>query len=80
VGRFLKRTDRDGSVARFTNVYIKNLPEDIDDDGLKVVAEEFGEVGHEQAPGSGGEGVVGHLGVGGRRCGGGRLAGAWQWL
>lgn len=45
VGPFLKRTDRGGDrESKFTNVYVKNLAEEVDDDGLKKIAEEFGEV------------------------------------
>jgi hypothetical protein len=44
VGKFLKRIDRGGGDHRFTNVFIKNLPDDVDDAGLKTIAEEFGEV------------------------------------
>lgn len=44
VGPFLKRTDRSASDSKFTNVYVKNLSEDVDDDALKKLAEEYGEV------------------------------------
>jgi len=45
VGPFLKRQDRGGDrEAKFTNVYVKNVAEDVDDDQLKKLAEEFGEV------------------------------------
>jgi polyadenylate-binding protein len=44
VGPFLKREDRGGGDNKYTNVYVKNLSEDVDDDGLKKLAEEFGEV------------------------------------
>jgi len=45
VGPFLKRTDRGGDrESKFTNVYVKNLAEDVDDEGLKKISEEFGEV------------------------------------
>eukprot|EP00879_Flechtneria_rotunda_P000310 GHRR01000401.1.p1 GENE.GHRR01000401.1~~GHRR01000401.1.p1 ORF type:complete len:654 (+),score=211.27 GHRR01000401.1:245-2206(+) len=44
VGPFLKRTDRSSSDTKFTNVYVKNLNEDVDDAALKTLAEEFGEV------------------------------------
>lgn len=44
VGPFLKRTDRSSTDSKFTNVYVKNLSEDVDDDALKKLAEEYGEV------------------------------------
>ncbi|KAF8065880.1 ATR2 [Scenedesmus sp. PABB004] len=44
VGPFLKRTDRGPGDAKFTNVYVKNLSEEVDDAGLKALAEEYGEV------------------------------------
>jgi polyadenylate-binding protein len=45
VGHFLKRNDRgDGRDASFTNVYIKNLADDVDDAKLKEIAEQFGGV------------------------------------
>lgn len=44
VGPFLKRTDRAASDSKFTNVYVKNLSEQVDDGALKKLAEEYGEV------------------------------------
>lgn len=44
VGPFLKRTDRAATDSKFTNVYVKNLSEDVDDDALMKLAAEFGEV------------------------------------
>jgi len=44
VGPFLKREDRASSDNKYTNVYVKNLSEDTDDDGLRKLAEEYGEV------------------------------------
>lgn len=44
VGPFLKRTDRSASDSKFTNVYVKNLSEDVDDEALKKLAGEYGEV------------------------------------
>jgi polyadenylate-binding protein len=46
VGPFLKRVERggDGREERFTNVYVKNLGDDVDDEGLKKMAAEHGPV------------------------------------
>lgn len=46
VGPFLKRVERvgEGREERFTNVYIKNLAEDVDDEGLKKICSEYGPV------------------------------------
>lgn len=44
VGPFLKRVERGASDSKYTNVYVKNLSEDIDEDGLKALAGEYGEV------------------------------------
>jgi polyadenylate-binding protein len=44
VGPFLKRTDRASTDSKFTNVYVKNLSEGVDDNALKKLAEEYGEV------------------------------------
>eukprot|EP00878_Enallax_costatus_P038934 GHUV01044432.1.p1 GENE.GHUV01044432.1~~GHUV01044432.1.p1 ORF type:complete len:324 (-),score=117.83 GHUV01044432.1:105-1076(-) len=44
VGPFLKRTDRAATDSKFTNVFVKNLSEDVDDDALKQLAQEYGEV------------------------------------
>ncbi|GBF93221.1 hypothetical protein Rsub_05953 [Raphidocelis subcapitata] len=46
VGPFLKRVERvgEGREERFTNVYVKNLADDVDDDGLKKLAGEYGPV------------------------------------
>jgi polyadenylate-binding protein len=43
VGPFLKRMDRGASDSKFTNVYVKNLSEDVDDAALMKLAEEYGE-------------------------------------
>lgn len=44
VGPFLKRQDRSTGDSKYTNVYVKNLPDDTDDEGLRKLAEEYGEV------------------------------------
>jgi polyadenylate-binding protein len=45
VGPFLKRVERgEGREERFTNVYVKNLGDDVDDEGLKKMAAEHGPV------------------------------------
>ena len=46
VGPFLKRAERvgEGREERFTNVYVKNLADDVDDDGLKKLAGAYGPV------------------------------------
>ncbi|KAI8472972.1 MAG: polyadenylate-binding protein 4 [Monoraphidium minutum] len=46
VGPFLKRVERggDGREERFTNVYIKNLNDDVDDEGLRKICAEHGAV------------------------------------
>lgn len=44
VGPFLKRQERSTGDNKYTNVYVKNLADDVDDDGLRKLAEEFGEV------------------------------------
>ena len=45
VGPFLKRTDRDPSdELKFTNIFVKNLPEDVDEEGFKKMFAEFGTV------------------------------------
>jgi hypothetical protein len=44
VGPFLKREERASSDNKYTNVFVKNLSEDTDDDGLRKLAEEYGEV------------------------------------
>ena len=46
VGLFLKRVERvgEGREERFTNVYVKNLAESVDDDGLRKMCEEHGPV------------------------------------
>jgi hypothetical protein len=45
VGPFLKRLDRgEGREERFTNVYVKNLGDEVDDEGLKKLAGEHGPV------------------------------------
>ena len=45
VGPFLKRNDRPGTKdANFTNVYVKNLSEEVSNDDLKEWASNFGSV------------------------------------
>lgn len=45
VGPFLKRTDRTaGKEMRFTNVYVKNLDADVDDQEFENLAREFGDI------------------------------------
>ena len=45
VGPFLKRTDRDPSdELKFTNIFVKNLPEDVDEPGLEKMFAEHGAV------------------------------------
>jgi hypothetical protein len=44
VGPFLKRTDRSPTDSKYTNVYVKNLSEDVDDEALEKLAAEYGEV------------------------------------
>ncbi|KIZ04835.1 Polyadenylate-binding protein 2, partial [Monoraphidium neglectum] len=46
VGPFLKRVERvgEGREERYTNVYIKNLAEDVDDEGLRKICAEHGPV------------------------------------
>lgn len=46
VGPFLKRAERGdgGKEERFTNVYIKNLADEVDDDGLNKMCSEYGPV------------------------------------
>lgn len=48
VGRFMPKKDRDAELqqirANFTNVYVKNLPLDVDNDGLNKMFSEFGNV------------------------------------
>jgi polyadenylate-binding protein len=46
VGPFVRKQDRSvpGDNVRFTNVFVKNIPEDTDDDGLKTMMGKYGEV------------------------------------
>ncbi|CAN7123082.1 unnamed protein product [Brassica rapa subsp. narinosa] len=48
VGHFVRHQDRTRSenraVPRFTNVYVKNLPKEIDDDKLKKTFEKYGDI------------------------------------
>ncbi|CAH8331614.1 unnamed protein product [Eruca vesicaria subsp. sativa] len=47
VGPFVRRQDRtreSGTVPRFTNVYVKNLPKEITDDELKKTFRKYGEI------------------------------------
>lgn len=44
VGPFQKRADRPQGKDVFTNVFVKNLPNDVGDDELMKIASEFGEV------------------------------------
>ncbi|KAL1212459.1 Polyadenylate-binding protein 5 [Cardamine amara subsp. amara] len=48
VGHFVRRQDRarteSGTVPRFTNVYVKNLPKEITDDELKKSFAKYGEI------------------------------------
>jgi hypothetical protein len=47
VGRFLPRVSRlqnMGETRKFTNVYVKNLGEDMDDEKLEKMFEKFGEI------------------------------------
>lgn len=45
VGPFLKRTDRPNDKApKFTNVYVKNLAETVDEEKLRKLFEEHGTI------------------------------------
>ncbi len=45
VAPFVKRTERGGDrEANYTNVYVKNLPDDVDDEGLAKLFGEHGKV------------------------------------
>lgn len=47
VGPFLKRTDRpNDKETNYTNVFVKNLSEEVGDDELDKMFSEFGKVGH----------------------------------
>jgi polyadenylate-binding protein len=69
VGPFLRRDERGvDKESKFTNLYVKNLSEETDDEGLKKLAGEFGEVlsavvmkvrGAQEAGGGGWQGVEG---------------------